>query len=107
MAPIDLARFRAAYGAFLRPERILLTGHSPPAGPAVWVEAQRRVSRDAAEYVDDKWGAAIDPIAARVARGVSERLGYGPDAAIAFGRSTHELAFRLLTSWHFGPQTRI
>ncbi len=103
------AGFRDAYRAFLRPGRILLTGHSHQAWPDVAEEAQRQVFDDAAAFVDDKWGEAVDPIIARVARGVAERLGFGAASAddLVFGQNTHELAFRLLSCWPFDPRTRI
>jgi len=103
----DPASLRPAYSAFLREGRILLTGHSHQAWPDVAETAQLQVFRDAAAYVDDKWERAVDPLIARVARGISERLGFGPDEALAFGRSTHELVFRLLTCWPFEKSTRI
>lgn len=103
----DPAALRPAYSAFLREGRILLTGHSHQAWPDVAEDAQRRVFRDAAAFVDDKWEKAVDPLVERVAHGISERLGYGPGEAIAFGRSTHELVFRLLTCWRFEKSTRI
>lgn len=107
MREFDPASLRGSYSAFLREDRILLTGHSHQAWPNVAADAQRRLFDDAARYVDDKWAEAIDPIVARVSRGISERLGYGPDEALAFGRSTHELVFRLATCWPFSKETRI
>lgn len=103
---MDLSAFRAAYSAFLRPGRILLTGHSHQAWPDAAAAAQARVFADAAEHVDDKWG-VIAGIEARVARGVAERLGFTAPQDIAFGRSTHELVFRLLSCFPFDRSTRI
>lgn len=105
----DPSAFRAAYGAFLRPDRILLTGHSHQAWPDVSREAQLRAFDDAASFVDDKWSRAVDGVVERVARGVAERLGFGADDAgsLVFGQNTHELAFRLLSCWPFDPRTRI
>lgn len=103
----DPSALRTAYSAFLREGRILLTGHSHQAWPDAAEEAQRQVFRDAAAFVDDKWEKAVDPIVARVARGISARLGYGENEALAFGRSTHELVFRLLTCFPFDSRTHI
>lgn len=103
----DTRSLRAAYASFLREGRILLTGHSHQAWPDVALEAQRRAFEDAAAFVDDKWGRAVEPLVERVARGISRRLGYGEEASLAFGRSTHELVFRLLTCWPFAPSTRV
>jgi len=101
------AGFREAYRAFLRPGRILLTGHSHQAWPDVALEAQRRAFEDAATYVDDKWEEAIHPLVARVARGIARRLGYEEEQAIAFGQNTHELVFRLLSCFPFDARTRV
>jgi len=103
------AGFRDAYRAFLREDRILLTGHSHQAWPDVARDAQTRAFDDAAAFVDDKWGKAVDAVMAKVARGVSTRLGFGAGGAgdLAFGQNTHELAFRLLSCWPFDARTRI
>jgi kynureninase len=93
----DLSRFRAAYGAFLREGRVLLTGHSHQAWPDVAREAMTRWFDVSAELVDDKWSGSVMPTMARVGRRILERLGFAGDDAIAFGKSTHELAFRLLS----------
>lgn len=99
--------FREAYGAFLRPDRILLTGHSHQAWPDVALEAQRRAFLDAAAYVDDKWDEAVHPLIEEVAAKIAERLGFPPGESIAFGQNTHELVFRLLSCWPFDERTRI
>jgi selenocysteine lyase/cysteine desulfurase len=103
---MDLAAFRAAYSAFLRPGRILLTGHSHQAWPDVAAGAQARVFADAADLVDDKWE-RIAAVEARVAKGVAERLGYATPQDLSFGRSTHELVFRLLSCFPLDSRTRI
>lgn len=99
--------FRDAYRAFLRPGRILLTGHSHQAWPDVAREAQCRAFDDAATFVDDKWEAAVHPKLERVARGIAGRLGYRKEQSIAFGQNTHELVFRLLSCFPFDERTRI
>lgn len=101
--------FREAYGAFLRPERLLLTGHSHQAWPDVAEAAQRQAFEDAAAFVDDKWEGAVDKVMARVAKGVAVRLGLSPAeaASIVFGQNTHELVFRLLSCWPFDATTRV
>lgn len=101
------AGFREAYGAFLRPERVLLTGHSHQAWPDVALEAQRRAFLDAATFVDDKWEEAVHPLMEEVAAGIARRLGFSAGEAIAFGQNTHELVFRLLSAWPFDERTRI
>ncbi len=88
---------RPAYNHFLKPGRILLTGHSHQAWPDAVRDALLNVFDDAARYVDDKWGQCIFPKMHWVGSAVLERLGFDRDDPIAFGKSTHELLFRLLT----------
>lgn len=93
----DLPAFRAAYSRFLASGRVLLTGHSHQAWPDVARDALARSFDDAARYVDDKWSEAVFPKMEAVGRGVLDRMGFDPGDAIAFGKSTHELVYRLLT----------
>jgi len=97
--PVDLAALRAEYRAFLRPGRVLLTGHSHQAWPDAAREALVRSFDDAAEHVDDKWERAVFPLVESVGRRVLGRLGFDEADPIAFGRSTHELVVRLLSSF--------
>src|SRR6516164_4940524 len=93
----DLPALRAAYASFLASGRILLTGHSHQAWPDVARDALAEAFDDAARFVDDKWDAAVLPRVQAVGERVLARMGFDPGDAIAFGRSTHELVFRLLT----------
>jgi len=93
----DLPAFRAAYASFLASGRVLLTGHSHQAWPDVARDALVASFDDAARLVDDKWDQAIFPRVKAVGEGVLARMGFDPGDAIAFGKSTHELVFRLLT----------
>lgn len=104
---LDLDAFRAAYRSFLRPGRILLTGHSHQAWPDVAEEAQKKAFQDASTFVDDKWSQAVFPTMARVARAISTRLGFAADEPIAFGQSTHELCVRLLSCFAWDASTRV
>src|SRR5262245_31255592 len=90
----DLPALRAAYSHFLRPDRILLTGHSHQAWPDVSRDALIRLFDDAARLVDDKWSAAVFPKCEAVGRGILERMGFDPGDPIALGKSTQELVFR-------------
>ena len=98
---LDLQVFRAAYARFLdAPEaasRVLLTGHSHQAWPDVARDALAQCFDDAARSVDDKWGDAVFPRIDSVGRRVLARMGFDPADPIAFGKSTHELVFRLMT----------
>lgn len=96
LSPPELAALRGAYGRFLEPGRVLLTGHSHQAWPDVVAAAPLECFEDAATFVDDKWGERVFPLVAQVGRGILERLGLDPADPIAFGSSTHELVFRLL-----------
>lgn len=84
------------YSRFRVAERLLLTGHSHQAWPDCGYEGQQQAWTDAAELVDDKWGAAFEKANA-VRRGFARLLGE-PDADIALGQNTHELVTRLLSA---------
>ncbi len=103
----DLPALRAAYGRFLASGRVLLTGHSHQAWPDVARDAMLEAFDDAARFVDDKWDEAVFPRVQAVGEAVLDRLGLGRGDAIAFGRSTHELVFRLLSCLPLGERPRI
>jgi kynureninase len=100
-AAVEKARwetaFRGAYSRFLKPGRVLFTGHSHQAWPDVARDAMDKYFDISAELVDDKWSGDVMPLLDRVGRRVLARLGFSEDGAIAFGKSTHELVYRLLT----------
>jgi selenocysteine lyase/cysteine desulfurase len=106
MAEVDLGALRAAYTRFLPSGRVLLSGHSHQAWPDVARDALMECFDDAARFVDNKWGEAVFPRAKVVGEGILTRLGFDAGDAIAFGRSTHELVYRLLTCLplHQGPR---
>ncbi len=87
---------RQDYSAFLRPDRVLMTGHSHQAWPDVARAGVLRAFDDAAAHVDDKWERALAQADA-VRRGVAERIGGGADE-IALGQNTHELVSRFLSA---------
>lgn len=107
MAGLNLALFRGAYSAFLRSDRVLLTGHSHQAWPDCARDAQLAYFDDTASLVDDKWGRAVFPKMNDVAQRVLGRLGFDAGDALAFGKSTHELVFRLLTCLRWSERPRI
>lgn len=94
----DRAAFRAGYARFLAADRVLLTGHSHQAWPDAVRDAMTEAFDDAARYVDDKWERAVFPRVERVGRAVLGRFGFPAGDPVAFGRSTHELVYRLLTA---------
>lgn len=98
MTSLDLDRFRGAYASFLgaSPGRVLLTGHSHQAWPDAAREAMARYFDDSARLVDDKWGTVFELID-RVGERINRRMAFDPKDPIAFGKSTHELGYRLLT----------
>ncbi len=108
-AELDLTSFRASYSRFLgaAPGRILLTGHSHQAWPDCARDALLECFDDAARLADDKWDAAVFPRVEAVGAAILERMGFDRGDAIAFGRSTHELVFRLLTCLAPGGRPRI
>ena len=103
----DLPLLRAAYSRFLVDGRVLLTGHSHQAWPDAAREALVQSFDDAARFVDDKWEAAVFPRARAVGEAVLERLGFARGDAIAFGKSTHELVYRLLSCLPLQERPRI
>jgi selenocysteine lyase/cysteine desulfurase len=107
MATFDVTAFRSCYRAFLQPGRILLSGHSHQAWPDTLREAQGHYFDDSARYVDEKWEKAVFPKMEAVARRILPRMGFAPTDSLAFGKSTHELVYRLLSSFPVGKQTRV
>jgi selenocysteine lyase/cysteine desulfurase len=103
----DLDALRAAYGRFLSSGRVLLTGHSHQAWPDVARDALVASFDDAARLVDDKWDEAVFPKARAVGEWVLARMGFDPGDAIAFGKSTHELVYRLLTCLPLHARPRV
>jgi kynureninase len=107
MAELDVASLRTEYSAFLRPGRLLLTGHSHQAWPDCARDAQAAYFDDAARFVDDKWGKAIFPKMESVASRLLARMGFPKDDPLAFGKSSHELVFRLLSCLRWADRPRI
>ncbi|MCZ7686055.1 MAG: aminotransferase class V-fold PLP-dependent enzyme [Sandaracinaceae bacterium] len=95
-APIDPRELAPSYSRFLRPGRILLTGHSHQAWPDAAREGLLESFEDAAAYVDDKWARASEAAGA-VQRAVAAAIGAREDE-IALGASTHELVARFLSA---------
>ena len=58
--PLRPEALRAHYGAFLRADRVLLTGHSHQAWPDVARAGLAAAFDDAAAHVDDKWQRATE-----------------------------------------------
>jgi kynureninase len=108
---LDLAAFRAAYSRFLAsPDaagRILLTGHSHQAWPDAARDALTLCFDDAARLADDKWGGAVFPRVGAVGRKILARMGFDEADPVAFGKSTHELVFRLMTCFRASDRPRI
>lgn len=105
MKPIDPAALAPHYRAFLRDDRILLTGHSHQAWPDVARDGMLRAFDDAAREVDDKWGPAF-AAAEQVREAVARRIGARADE-IALGASTHELVARFLSALDLRARPRI
>ena len=101
--PEDL---RSSFGRFLAADRILLTGHSHQAWPDVARDAQVAVFDDAARLCDDKWGAIFEK-QGRVGRRILTRMELSEDDPIAFGESTHQLVFRLLSCLRWADRPKV
>lgn len=93
----DFEAFRGAYSRFVTGDRVLLSGHSHQAWPDVARDAMLEAYDDAARFVDDKWYQAVFPKMRSVGQRILGRLGFDPNDAITFGKSTHELVTRLLS----------
>ncbi len=96
MEPVDPRALRPHYSAFLRPGRVLLTGHSHQAWPDAARAGQLEAFEAAAAHVDDKWASAFEAAGA-VRASVASHLGVRPDS-VALGASTHDLVVRLLSA---------
>ena len=87
---------REHYRAFLKPNRILLTGHSHQAWPDCARQGVLEAFTDAACHVDDKWERA-ETKANVVRQAVATSLGVQPEE-IALAQNSHELAVRFLSA---------
>ncbi len=87
---------KSHYTAFVRPGRILLTGHSHQAWPDAARDGQLEAFEDAAACVDDKWARAGEAANA-VRAAVAARIG-GRAEDVALAGSTHELVTRFLSA---------
>ena len=89
--------FASHYQQFRVSERILLTGHSHQAWPDVAFDGQQQAWKDAAEWVDDKWGRAFEK-ADKVKAFFAERLGDSSGEHYTLASNTHDLLIRFLSS---------
>lgn len=83
------------YSEFDVSNRILLSGHSHQAWPNVAKDGLLACFSDAANHIDDKWGAAFEK--AEIVRDFYRDLMGEPNGQIALGQSTHELILRFLS----------
>ena len=102
---LDPASLRPHYSAFLKKDRVLLTGHSHQAWPDVAREGVLESFDLAAMHVDDKWGAAGDAADA-VRDAVVAQVG-GRREDIALAQSSHELVTRFLSALDLKTRPRI
>ncbi len=103
---LEPERLRPHYRAFLRPGRVLLTGHSHQAWPDVAREGLLRAFEVAAESIDEKWSRAFEA-AERLRGAVAHRIeGCAPEQVV-LGASTHELLVRLLSALPLSDRPRI
>ena len=96
-------QLRQYYSDFLRPDRILLTGHSHQAWPNVAREGLLQSYEDAALHVDDKWGRAWEA-AGVIQSYIADYLRVEPDQ-IALGQNTHDLVTRFLSGLDWRRRT--
>lgn len=91
-----MSQLRDHYSAFLRPGRVLLTGHSHQAWPDAAHEGVQACFDDAARLADDKWGPAFE--AADAIRAYVGRTIGCPASQVALATNTHELVLRFLSA---------
>ncbi|MEE2756326.1 MAG: kynureninase [Myxococcota bacterium] len=100
---LNREKLRSHYSDFLRPDRILLTGHSHQAWPNVARVGLEKAYLDAANHVDDKWRCATEK-ANCVRAAVADYLHTEPDE-IALAQNSHELAVRFLSGLELAGRT--
>lgn len=91
-----MSQLRDHYSAFLKPGRVLLTGHSHQAWPDAARGGVLACFDDAARLADEKWGAALE--AADAIRGYVGRTLGCPADQVALATNTHELVLRFLSA---------
>jgi kynureninase len=96
---------RTHYRSFLRPGRVLLTGHSHQAWPDKAREGILRAFDDAAEHVDDKWSRAFE-VAEVVRDCIAQHVG-GTSREVALASNTHELVARFLSALPLRTRPRL
>ena len=98
--PADLSQqpnpLAVHYSHFRVAERLMLTGHSHQAWPDCGLAAQQQAWLDAAQFVDEKWDAALTQVA-RVKRGYASLLA-DTSGQYALAVNTHELVVRWLSA---------
>lgn len=94
-------RLRPHYSRFLGSfrDQILLTGHSHQAWPDVARDGHLAAWDDAATMVDRKWERVFGEIIPEFQRLVARRIGSSRPKDLAIAPNTHELAYRLLSSF--------
>ena len=94
--PLQSAELARHYTAFVRPGRILLTGHSHQAWPDASRAGVLAAWTAAAEHVDGKWGPVFEQVA-RVQGYIADLIGGRPED-IAIDQNTHALVSRFLSA---------
>ena len=95
-----------SYSRFIKKHASLLhfTAHSHHFWPNVSRSGHMRAWDDAAKYSDDKWGHIFNSLIPSVQKHIARHLELSHPENIAFGGSTHELVFRLLSAHDFFTQ---
>ena len=104
---IDAHALRKHYSKTLRDDLIHLSAHSHRAWPDIIVEGQMQALELAFEMVDHKWGKVFGDIIPEFQKRVAKRIGTDRHDLIANGENTHELVYRLLSSFPLDSSTRI
>jgi selenocysteine lyase/cysteine desulfurase len=93
------------YARFRVSDRLLLSGHSHQAWPDCAELGAADAFADAADHVDEKWGAVFAK-AARVRQGFAAWMGCDPEE-LTLEASTHALVYRLLTALPLRDRPRV
>ncbi|MBL7714299.1 MAG: aminotransferase class V-fold PLP-dependent enzyme [Bdellovibrionales bacterium] len=95
----DFSRFRKA-----RSGELHFAAHSHHFWPDVSFEGQSTYWELAATHYDDKWGKIFSETLAHSASEIAHELRLSSPSTLAFGANTHELFFRLISSFDLGKK---
>jgi selenocysteine lyase/cysteine desulfurase len=81
--------------------------HSHHYWPDVCLDAMHAYWQDTASFVDNKWDTVLGEKIPQLQQHIAKTIGVNHPQQIAFASNTHELVFRLLSSFNFSAPLRI